>query len=895
MCRLIALVLLFITSSSIAEEANQKLTPVSIKLHWQHQFQFAGIYAAREQGYYQDAGLAVTILTGQKAPFNDVEDGNVEFGISGAGLVVERLKGRPFVALAAIFQSSPYTWLVRADSPIKHPTDFVGKTVTRQSYADDLSAMLLRFEIHPSQLNIVDPSPADIDNLIDGKVDALTAYISNEPFQMLSRGVDYRTLSPHEYNINFYSDIIFTSEQYLKRQPGDVEAFRTATLRGWQYALEHPYEMVDLILRNYNTQNKTRAHLEFEAEKLSELSLYPTVSLGHMTIERWQKIAEHYQQLGLINDDQALNGFIYDTTPSVSIWFKWLVVLLGIVALLTMIGYFIKRHHAKILSNRVAIQTAALEAELQKGKALEQRAKRESDRLQTLLNHTLEGVITIDETGIIQNFNAASVRLFGYQPEEIIGQNITQLMPSQHRKNHEHGMSRFLSSEKSTIIGQPVELEALHKSGQIIPIELTLSAFQWEGHYFFTGIVRDISLQKAEHLALIAAKEEAEKANQAKSEFLSAMSHELRTPLNAILGFAQLLQSDNDAPLTETQQDSLKLIIHSGEHLLKLINDVLELAKIETGTVDVSIEPVNVNIAIKHCLPMLKNLAARYRVSIHTDDIPDQLVLADLTKLKQVLINLVSNAIKYNHPDGEVIISVEVIDSTKRLRITIRDTGIGIPQDKQAYLFTAFDRLGQENSGIEGTGVGLIVTKRLIKAMDGHIGFESSENQGTRFWVELPITEENNIQNDEVHQQTAPVKAENPFYASASSLILHIEDNPANIKLMEAFFDRLPQYTLHICKTAEAGLDWLESNMPAVILMDINLPGISGLQATEQIMANPKFQHIPVIAVTAAAMPYDLQQAEGLFTAYLTKPVNFILLTELLNQYSQPEAHSTDG
>ncbi len=317
---------------------------------------------------------------------------------------------------------------------------------------------------------------------------------------------------------------------------------------------------------------------------------------------------------------------------------------------------------------------------------------------------------------------------------------------------------------------------------------------------------------------------------------------------------------------------------------------MLELAKIETGSVDVSIEPVNVSVAINHCLPMLKNLAARYRVIIHTDDIPEQLVLADLTKLKQVLINLVSNAIKYNRPDGKVIISGEVIDSTKRLRITIQDTGMGIPRDKQAYLFTAFDRLGQENSDIEGTGVGLIVTKRLIKAMDGHIGFESTENQGTRFWVELPITDNNN-QNDEVHQQAESIKAENPFNSSASTLILHIEDNPANIKLMEAFFDRLPQYTLHICKTAEAGLDWLESNMPAVILMDINLPGISGLQATEQIMANPKLRHIPVIAVTAAAMPYDLQQAEGLFTAYLTKPVNFILLTELLNKYSKPEVY----
>ena len=894
MFRLIALALLLFATSSMADEPNQKLTPVSIKLHWQDQFQFAGIYAAAEKGFYQEAGLEVTIINGQQAPFYEVENGIVDFGISGAGLVVERLKGRPFVALAAIFQSSPYTWLVRADSKINHPNDFIGKTVTRQSYADDLSAMLLKFNIHPSQLNIVEPSPSDIENLINGKVDALTAYVSNEPFWMMSREVDYRTLSPHEFNINFYSDIIFTSEEYLKRHPKIVKAFREATLKGWQYALEHPHEMIELILKDYNGQNKTRQHLEFEAEKLSELSLYPTVSLGHMTIERWQKIAEHYQQLGLVNDDDQLHGFIYDPYPSIPTWLRWLVFALIIIAALMAIGYFIKRHHAKILSEQIALQTAALEAELSKGKALEEKAKRESERLQTLLNNTLEGVITIDETGVIQNFNVASVRLFGYQPDEIIGQNITRLMPAQHRHNHENGMSRFLSTEQSKIIGQPVELEALHKSGQIIPIELTLSAFKWEERYFFTGIVRDISLHKAEHLALIAAKEEAEKANQAKSEFLSAMSHELRTPLNAILGFAQLLQSDKQAPLTDTQQDSLKLIIQSGEHLLKLINDVLELAKIETGSVEVSIEPVDVGIAIKYCLPMLHNLAARYRVNIQTGDIPQQLVLADLTKLKQVLINLVSNAIKYNRPEGEVIVTGEIISTLNRLRITVQDTGLGIPQDKQAFLFTAFDRLGQENSGIEGTGVGLIVTQRLIRAMNGHIGFESTENQGSRFWVELPTTDQKS--HDDIHpQSTSASQTTNPFKSNSATLILHIEDNPANIKLMEAFFDRLPQYQLHICKTAEAGLEWLENNMPAVILMDINLPGISGLQATEQIMANPKFRHLPVIAVTAAAMPYDLQQAEGLFTAYLTKPVNFVLLTELLNKYSASKTHSNEG
>lgn len=272
MCRMLVLALLLFGTSSLADDSNQKLTPVTIKLHWQNQFQFAGIYAAVEKGFYREAELDVTILNGQQAPFYEVETGVVDFGVSGAGLVVERLKGRPFIALAAIFQSSPYTWLVRADSEIKHPTDFIGKTVTRQSYADDLSAMLLKFNITPSQLNIVEPTRADIDNLIAGKVDALTAYVSNEPFLMMSREVDYHTLSPHEFNINFYSDIVFTSEAFLKREPEIVDAFTLATLRGWQYALEHPHEIIDLILKDYNTQNKTRPHLEFEAQKLSELS-----------------------------------------------------------------------------------------------------------------------------------------------------------------------------------------------------------------------------------------------------------------------------------------------------------------------------------------------------------------------------------------------------------------------------------------------------------------------------------------------------------------------------------------------------------------------------------------------------------------------------------------------
>lgn len=865
---------------------------VTIKLHWQHQFQFAGIYAAKEKGFYQQAGLNVDIKTGFSHPYDEVESGEVEFGMSGTGIVVEYLRGRPFVALGATFQNSPYVWLVRDDSGIYSAGDFAGKTLTRQSYADDLAAIFLKQGIDTSEINFVPPKASDIDDLIEGRVDALTAYISNEPFLMAQRQVPYRTIAPKDYGIHFYSDILFTSQTYLKQNPETVSAFREATYRGWRYAVENREEMVKLIRDKYNNQNKSRTHLLFEADQLTRLSLYPTVEFGHMTQSRWQKIAAVYQELGMFERITDLDQFLYQDSPHQPPPYQWLALALGLIALITFISYMLKKHHNKVLTGQIREHTAKLKQELHKRETLEAAARHEEQRLQTLLDNTIDSVITINQAGTIEHYNKASVTLFGYQPEEVIGENITMLMPASYRDMHKLGMARYLSTEESRILGSPIEVEALHKNGKTFPIELTISDFKWEGEHLFTGIARDISRQKAEQESLIEAKQEAERANHAKSEFLSAMSHELRTPLNGILGFAQLLLSNQDQPLSAEQNQNIHQIIHSGEHLLTLINDVLELSKIESGHIQTSSDHVQIVTVIEDCLPMLQTLADQHNVTIEASDISDTVVMADFTKLKQVFINLVSNAIKYNKHGGKVLVSTNVQTHNSTLKLTVTDTGRGIPAHRQADVFTAFERLGQEYNHSEGTGVGLSVSKRLIDAMGGRIDFASSEGQGSSFWIELPLsTRKSHIEPvqsaslargsyDALLLRRKDNKASQPIRH-----VLYIEDNPANIHLMEVFFKHYPQVCLHPCESAEAGQEVLRTMTPDLILMDINLPGISGIEMTRLLRQSDDYADIPVIALTAAAMQEDIDAAGDLFKAYVTKPVDFALLTRILQPY----------
>jgi signal transduction histidine kinase len=388
-------------------------------------------------------------------------------------------------------------------------------------------------------------------------------------------------------------------------------------------------------------------------------------------------------------------------------------------------------------------------------------------------------------------------------------------------------------------------------------------------------------------------REHAEQANLAKSEFLSRMSHELRTPLNAILGFAQLLESDVPPPRA-SQKKCITQILSAGWHLLGLINEVLDLSKIESGQVPLTEEPVALADVMLECQSMIVNQARQGELTLHFPDFDLPIfVRADRTRVKQVLINLLSNAVKYNRKQGTV--QVTCFESTPgRIRVSIRDTGEGLTPEQLAQLFQAFNRLGRENSETDGTGIGLVVAKRLVELMGGEIGVESSLGVGSVFWFELNAIAEPHSSVEAC--AAAPAAPSNAPCERGQHTILYVEDNPANLELVSQLVGRRPDLCLLGAVDATMGLRLAREKHPEVILMDINLPGMSGIQAMKLLRENPSTEHIPVIALSAAAMTGDIKKGmdEGFFR-YLTKPIVVSKLMQTIDEALEYEGNATLG
>jgi PAS domain S-box-containing protein len=522
-------------------------------------------------------------------------------------------------------------------------------------------------------------------------------------------------------------------------------------------------------------------------------------------------------------------------------------------------------------------------------KKLDQRLRDQQFYTRSLIEANIDAIMTTDPVGIITDVNKQMESLTDCTRDELIGAPFKKYFTDPDRA--EAGIALVLSEKKIT----NYELTARTRGGLETVVSYNATTF-YDRDRNLQGVfaaARDVTERKRldgvledKNVELEAARALAEKANLAKSDFLSSMSHELRSPLNAILGFAQLMETETPAP-SSGQQESIGQILRAGWHLLKLINEILDLTKIESGQIPLSKEPVLLSAILTECQGMFEPQAQQRGIEMKfpmTDTGP--YVLADHTRLKQVFINLLTNAIKYNRPHGTVEVLCK-LQSQARVRVSIRDTGLGLRLDQQAQLFQAFNRLGQEAGGVEGTGIGLVVAKQLVELMGGTIGAQSTAGEGSVFWVELDA-----VDGPVVSLDRGDVTLSLPAIARSSreSTLLYVEDNPANMKLVQKIIERHSDIRLLMASDGLAGVELARSALPDVILLDINLPGINGFETLKMLREDPLTAHIPALAISANAMQSDIKKGqEAGFLRYLTKPIKvdeFLLALNAALEYS---------
>ncbi len=505
-----------------------------------------------------------------------------------------------------------------------------------------------------------------------------------------------------------------------------------------------------------------------------------------------------------------------------------------------------------------------------------------ADLLAGLLDASPDGLVVVGADGAVLAANARAEELFGYGAGGLVGLRVDALVPERVRGAHPGYRRAYLAAGRSRPMGAGLHLSGVRRDGTEVPVDIALSTVGTGERRIALAAVRDVSERTALVAELRGARDAAEQArrtadaaNQAKSEFLSRMSHELRTPLNAIIGFAQLLELDELAP---DQLEAVHHIRKAGDHLLGLINEVLDISRVEAGHLALSLEPVGVAHAVAESFDLVRLQAGERDITVTRPQGPGApAVLADAQRLKQVLVNLLSNAVKYNRHGGRVDLTWQRVGD--RVEIAVADTGPGIAPHLQPRVFAAFDRLGAEQSGVPGSGVGLALSHRLTEAMGGQLRLVESTSPGATFVVDLPAADP----ADDVPGEPA-VPAAVP-----TRTVLYVEDNLSNLRLVEKVVARRPGWRLVHALHGELGIELARAQIPTLVLLDLHLPDMSGELVLSALKAHPRTRDVPVWFLTADATPGQAKRLlAGGADGHLTKPVDvrdlLLLLADLEQQ-----------
>lgn len=510
--------------------------------------------------------------------------------------------------------------------------------------------------------------------------------------------------------------------------------------------------------------------------------------------------------------------------------------------------------------------------------------KKNNAKLQSIFRTMPDAVFVINAQGIIESVNEKGLVMFNYAESELIGKNISILMPSEHSHHHDDYLERYIATGTAHILGKPRELEAVKNTGEVFPVELSVGEATTESGRRFTGIIRDITWQKSQQAALIESEKLAKSAAEAKSLFLANMSHEIRTPMNGIIGTLSLFKDDN---LSTKQKEMLTTVRSCGETLLTIINDILDFSKIESGKLQ--IEQVNFDLreAVHEVLILVSNIASERRISIHShfsDTVP-QFVIGDAVRVRQILMNILSNAIKFSPDNNEVwveVISLSEQDGISNLKFSVRDQGIGMTQEEQARLFVAFS---QAEEGITrkygGTGLGLSICAKLLDLMGGSISVESKKHIGSTFSFELSFSE-----GTRPLEQKAEANFDNLSEQYPHQVLL-VEDNMINQIIAQTMLETLG-YIVTIANNGQEAVDLFKYHQHSIIFMDMQMPVMDGITATLEILKLDA--SVPIIAMTANALNEDKKKCfDAGMKSFITKPIQ---LNDIAKAIIQVSTHS---
>ena len=560
----------------------------------------------------------------------------------------------------------------------------------------------------------------------------------------------------------------------------------------------------------------------------------------------------------------------------------WLFALLGLLSTAMLGGFLLAMTgRTRRIETAVRERTAALQAEVREREVAEAALRESEQRFRNILNHVPIGIVFTDLRGHVKQTNPRFCELTGYSEAEL-------LMLSLSDYTHPEDMAQDVELMAQLVRGE-IPLYRRHKRyiakhGATVWVQATVSLLRDTNGKprSIVGVIEDIT----EHLKLEEAeraREAAEASNRAKSEFLSRMSHELRTPLNAMLGFAQLLELDTRHPLAPAQQPWVAQIQQAGWHLLEMINDVLDLSRIESGNLRLQIETLNLSELLDATVAMVNADAQRRRIAISREVAPGSAaVLGDTTRVKQILTNLLSNAVKYNVDDGRIHITSRMLDADS-VEISVTDTGLGLTPQQLADLFQPFNRLGRERSSQQGTGIGLVIAQRLAELMGGSLQAHSEAGRGSVFVLTLPCA----VDPDTVRSDLDALAPEPADYHRRR--VHYVEDNETNVEVMRGILAQRPQVEMQVSMTGLDGLAAIRAHRPDLVLLDMHLPDISGMELLRHLKAHPHTSGVPIVVVSADALASQIDAAfEAGCTHYLTKPVSvaelLAVLDDLLDQ-----------